>query len=58
MKDFEVNPIGYAEEVRLSRDLVNKMIGRHDINDFHSDVALAVKKLLALYEKQREEGIQ
>lgn len=58
MNDFEVNPIGYAEEVRLSRELVNKIIDNYEFDKLHPDVALATMKLMALYERQQLEGIQ
>lgn len=55
--DFEVNPRGYSEEIRLSRDLVNKLLIHHQYNELHEDVRVAISKLMALYERQKEEGI-
>lgn len=57
MNDFEVNPRGYAEEIKLSRDLANKIIDNYDYSQLHPDVVSAIMKLLSLYEKQKEEGI-
>lgn len=56
--DFEVNPRGYAEEIRLSRDLVNKLLYHHEFTDLNSEVVSALQKLTTLYERQRDEGIQ
>lgn len=56
--DFEVHPRGYAEEIRLSRDLVNKILYHHEFTDLNKDVVDALQKLTTLYVRQQEEGIQ
>lgn len=60
MSDFEVHPIGYAEEIRLSRELA-RTIGQcleqwgQVIPD---DVYKAYLKLNKHYQLQMERGIQ
>lgn len=58
MSDFEVSPIGYAEEVRLSRKLMNNIMDYQAWEKLHPSVIESVKALKAFYEKQIEEGIQ
>lgn len=58
MNDFEVNPRGYAEEIRLSRNAITKLLQHHQFDELHPEVLAAVKTLLNLYECQIEEGTQ
>jgi hypothetical protein len=58
MSDFEVSPIGYAEEVRLSRKLMNNIMDYQAWEKLHPSVIESVKALKTFYEKQIEEGIQ
>lgn len=58
MNDFEVNPIGYAEEVRLARRLMNAICDYQNFEALHPSVLEEVRKLRKLYERQIKEGIQ
>ena len=58
MNDFEVNPIGYFREIRLSRNLMNNIMDYQNFEHLHPTVLEAVKELKKYYEKQIEEGIQ
>ena len=58
MKDFEVHPIGTAEEIRLSRLLANEItqISEQYGGVVPHNVILAYNKLLDHYMKQIEHG--
>lgn len=58
MKDFEVLPVGYSNEVKLSRKLMNNIMDYQDWEKLHPSVLESVKALKTLYEKQIEEGVQ
>lgn len=60
MTDFEVHPIGYGEEIRLSRALARAI--DENIQQYGqvvpNDVYNAFVKLKQHYQKQMEHGIQ
>jgi len=58
MGDFEVNSIGYHDEVKLSRKLMNNIIDYQKFEHLHPSVLECVKELKKFYEKQMEAGIQ
>jgi hypothetical protein len=58
MEDFEVVPVGYLNEVSLSRKLMNNIMDYQNFELLHPTVLEAVKKLKKHYEKQMEEGVQ
>lgn len=57
--DFEVNPYGYAKEIKLSRELVHMLINSpKDEVILNEKVMKKLTELLSHYEIQREEGVQ
>jgi len=57
MSDFEVNPVGYAEEIRLSRNLMNNIMDYQNFEHLHPSVLECVRRLRKFYEEQIEKGI-